>query len=140
MKTMLAGWRRLWRRKGTWLAVTAIAAGEAGLAAYWLGLPVATGWQLALHAAVLLMMAGCAGLAWFMMRRAFPGAMRMEWVAAPAAAAAGIVLPAVLVWWAPAFESMEAQAASMVVRFVAAGLLFTGSLLWLAACGVREEQ
>lgn len=140
MKTMLAGWRRLWGRKGTWLAVAALAAGEAGLLAWWLALPVATGWQLALHAALLVMMAGCAVLAWRMARRAFPGAMRMEWGAAPIAAAAGFVLPAVLVWWVPAFESIEAQAASMTVRFVAAGLLFTGSLLWLAACGGREEE
>ncbi len=139
MKTMAQGWRLLWSSKATWLMVTGIAVGEAGLAAWWLTLPVATAWNLALHGLVLAMMLGFAVLAWQMARRAFPGGKRRAWPAVPVAAAVGIVLPAALVWWVPGFESMEAQAASMAVRFALAGVLFTGALLWLAACGVQEE-
>lgn len=140
MKTMLAGWRRLWQHKGTWLAVTGMAAGEAGLLAWWLTLPVATAWNLALHAAVLILMLGFAVLAWRMTRRAFPKGRWQVWPAVPLALAAGIALPAALVWWVPGFESMEAQAVSMALRFVLAGVLFTGSLLWLAACGAAQVE
>lgn len=140
MKRMAQGWRLLWRAKVAWLAVASMAAGEAGFAAWWLMLPVATAWNLALHGVVLLLMAGLAALAWQVVRKAFPPGGGFLWPALPVALAAGVAVPAALVWWVPGFESMEAQAASLAVRFLLAGALFTGSLLWLAACCVKEED
>jgi hypothetical protein len=136
---MTQGWQRLWSRKGTWLLVTAIAGAEAGLLAWWLTLPVATAWDLVLHVVVLLAMAAFAALAWRVARRALPGALGFCWPALPVALAAGVGVPALLLWWVPGFESIGAQAASLAVRFLLAGVLFTGALLWLAACSLREE-
>lgn len=138
MNTMLAGWRRLLRRKGVWAQIACIAAGEAGFVAWWLTLAVATAWDLALHVFVLLLMAGLAVLAWQLMRKAFPPARGPLWSAAPVALAAGVLLPAVLVWWVPGFESLGAQAASAAVRLTLAAALFSGALVWLAACRAED--
>jgi hypothetical protein len=138
-------------KKWAWVQMAALMAGMAGVAAWWLALPVAKTWDLALHGLLLLVLVGFAALGWMVVRRAFlTGAAPWRvvlgssvfWLAAGVAVISGVVVPAALLRWVPELESLAAQAVSAGVRFMLAGLLSTGSIVWLAACagrvGVKE--
>lgn len=150
VKPLTEGFWLVLEKKWAWVQVAALMASMAGVAAWWLALPVAKTWHLVLHGLLLVVMGGFAVLAMLVLRRAF--LVRAQswkvvlacpefWLAA-GAAISGAVVPAGLLWWVPRLESLQAQALSAVVRLMLAGLLSTGSVVWLAACagrvGVKE--
>lgn len=135
-----------------WIVVASMLTGAGAVAILWLAAPLATGTHVALHAAYALWALAFLWYALWLARRRFaPAGIRLGralprkefWGALPVAAAAGLLLPWGLIHWVPAFSSLAAQAASAMVRFLAAWGLFSGSVCWLVAClGVlsREES
>lgn len=114
----------------------------AGLAWWWLSMPVATTLHLVMLGGVAL---AAIALAAFLLWRAFTVfrttaasgwralASPAFWVALVVAAVTGAALPWSLVKWVPEIDGLWAQAASMLFRWTVAGGLFTASLLWLGA-------
>lgn len=149
MKILREGLRLLCTLRWTWLAVTALIAVEAVLAGRFLWLPVSSGWRLAEHGLVLLLMLGVAVLMVWLARRAlgcrsawgkFARSGAEFWVAVLVSAVVGWVAPALLMWWVPEFESLEAMAASATLRFLLGAVLFGGSMLWLFCCSAAAAS
>lgn len=140
----MTAFRLLLSKKLLWIEETALIGLLLGGAYLWLGLPVATTLNLAEHVLLLLVMAGLVWLAIALANRAF-GKVRFGkalktpafWLYALVALAVGVVLPYQLIWWIPEVGSMTAQAVSAAVRFLLAGVLFTGSFLWLHCASVE---
>jgi len=129
----------LGRRKLLWLGQTALLAAALALSFAFLTLPVARWWQLALHAACFLALGGLCFLSYWWARRALPA---RPWAVKEPVFGLALILwllvalwaPWRLLWWVPAVEGLPLQALSAALRFLLAGLLFTGASLWLAAC------
>lgn len=135
MSPLVATLLETWRRPGLLLAV--LAATAIWIAAFflWLGLPIATGWQVFLQAAAAL---GLLLYPCFLVARVFRalGGTRVRFSSALVAGIllaglAGLALPYVLIWWIPKLQSLAGQSASAAVRFLLAGLLFSNSLIWV---------
>ncbi len=149
MKTLREGLRLLGSLRATWAAVTVLIAVEAVLAGRFLWLPVSSGWRLAEHGLVLLLMLGVAVLMVWLARRAlgcrsawgrFARSGVEFWVALLVAVVVGWVAPALLMWWVPEFESLEAMAVSATVRFLLGAVLFGGTMLWLFCCSAAASR
>ena len=145
MNVLHSSLKLLWSRKLLWLEETLLLAAVLAGIYGWLGLPVASAWLLGLHvlaglAIVAVVVFGCL-LSRRMGSADWRGAVRGGpfWLAVGLCLIAGFAIPYWLVWWIPNLEGMTAQAISALVRFAAAGLLFTGSLLWLRGCAQRKE-
>ncbi|MGC4056265.1 MAG: hypothetical protein QM757_46280 [Paludibaculum sp.] len=134
----MIAFRRLLSQKLLWIEETALVGAILGCAYGWLALPVATTLHLVEHVLLLLLIAGLVWLAIRLANRAL-GAVQWGkaltlpafWIAAVVTLLIGFVLPYYLIWWIPELGSMTAQAVSAGIRFLIAGLLFTGSMLWL---------
>lgn len=140
----MTAFRRLLAQKLLWLEETVLVGAILALAYFWLGLPVATTLHLVEHVLVVLAMAALIWLAVWLANRAFGKAALGQalkkpafWGAAVVALVLGVAVPYQLIWWVPDVASMTAQAVSAGVRFVIAGLLFTGSFLWLHCAAVE---
>ena len=125
----------LWDRKLLWLGETALLGALVAAVYGWLALPVATTWHLALHVITAAGIVALVVLGAMLARRAYG---RLRWNAAllaPLALALIIALgaPYLLLNWVPQLGSLTAQAVSAALRFLLAGLLSTGALLWLWA-------
>ncbi|GIU75910.1 MAG: hypothetical protein KatS3mg004_2997 [Bryobacteraceae bacterium] len=136
LRLLLAGWR-------DWILVASILAGVGGVAVLWLAAPLATAMHVALQAVYTLWALAllCYAL-WLARRRFAPRGIRLGrllrrpelWGGLVLAAVAGLLLPWALAHWVLSFESLAAQAASALVRFLIAWVLFSGSVCWLVAC------
>lgn len=114
----------------------------AGLAWWWLSMPVATMLNLALLASVSVVTPLLAVLlvwrAFVVFRRNRASGWRAAGqasflVALMLALLTGVALPWALIQWVPEVSGLWGQLASMVVRWSVAGIVFVASLLWLAA-------
>jgi hypothetical protein len=138
----------LWRRKGACLGVACLLAGLPGWLTMWLSLKVATTWDLALHALILIAALGFLAFAAMLLKRAFltPAPRRLFaspafWLALAVFVVLGIWLPWKLIWWVPELASLKAQAASAAARFLTAHLLFSLVLSWLiASAGLHQPK
>jgi len=91
---------------------------------------------LVLAGAVIL----AAWLPWLAQAAAGPAAVRATqlwkspryWALVGGWMVLGIGLPALLIWWVPPVSSLAAQTVSAAVRFLVAGVVFTGSVAWLS--------
>ncbi|MGJ5818268.1 hypothetical protein [Paludibaculum fermentans] len=130
--------RRLLSQKLLWIEETALVGAILGAAYGWLALPVATTLHLVEHVLLFLLIVGLIWLAFRLANRALGPvewgkavSLPAFWIAAVVTLVLGFVLPYYLIWWIPELGSMTAQAVSAGIRFLIAGLLFTGSMLWL---------
>jgi hypothetical protein len=140
-------WLAVWRAKVLWLALVGLVGVLLPLAYVWLGLGVATGWQLFWHIMIAVVWLALAAFAvWWTRRRLGVLSLGVAWRrpeflgAAAVAIVAALLLPYALVHWVPEFESFAAQAISAALRVTLAGVVFTGALLWLHACGVAASS
>lgn len=148
MTTLIEALPLLWRRKVACLSVACLLAGLPGWAALWLSLKVATAWDLALHALILVAALGFLAFAAILLKRAFltPTPQRVFaspacWLALAVFLVLGVWLPWKLIWWVPELASLNAQAASAAARFITAHLLFSLSLSWLiASAGLHQPK
>jgi hypothetical protein len=131
----------VWARKLLWLEETVLLAALLAAAYGWLALPVATTWHLALHVITAAGMIALIFLAVMLARKAFgpprwttaiPGPLALALVIAAGA-------PYLLLNWVPELSSLTAQAISAALRFLLAGLLVTGAMLWLWANATDEH-
>ncbi|MGC8760356.1 MAG: hypothetical protein ACP5UT_10190 [Bryobacteraceae bacterium] len=136
LRLVLAGWRN-------WILVASMLAGAGGVAVLWLAAPLATGMHVALQVVYTLWALAFLWYALWLARRRFaPQGIRLArvlrrpelWGGLVLAAAAGLLAPWALAHWVLSFESLAAQAASALVRFLIAWGLFSGSVCWLVAC------
>lgn len=134
----MIAFRRLLSQKLLWIEETALVGAILGSAYGWLALPVATTLHLVEHVLLFLLIVGLVWLAVRLPNRALGpvqwGKALMVpgfWVAVVVTLVVGFVLPYYLIWWIPELGSMTAQAVSAGIRFLLAGVLFTGSMLWL---------
>lgn len=147
MKLLAQAFFRLWLRKRLWLQETLLLAALLAAAYGWLSLPVAGNWHLALHVLTALAMLSVAvfgvRLAWRAFAPCHGAGILAEahfWLALVIWVAAGLWLPVKLIWWIPELAGLPMQAASAAVRFLLAGLLFAGGLLWLLSCLSRGHE
>jgi hypothetical protein len=110
----------------------------------WLGIPVATAWQVALQALSAAALVAFPVLLVVRLFRALGGAgLRFSLLLALAlciAAVVGLYAPYKLIWWIPQVKSMTAQTVSMVVRFLVAGLLASFSLVWVIGIAAQHGK
>jgi hypothetical protein len=147
VKLLTASLSRLYAHKLLWLEEAFLLASALAGIYGWLLLPVATIWHLALH---LLVTLAILSLLYFGVRLAWRRFAPFDWKRAISAPsfwmamllwlALGLWLPYKLVGWIPEFAGLAAQFASAVIRVALAGMLFTGGLLWLIACGARTPE
>lgn len=132
----------VWGRKLLWVEETLLLAALVAAVYGWLALPVATIWHLVLH---VITAAGTIALIVFaamLARRAYgPLRLRNAALLAPLAIAilVGVGAPYLLLNWVPPLGSMAVQAISAALRFLLAGLLCTGALLWLWVNATAER-
>ncbi|WP_321474819.1 hypothetical protein [uncultured Paludibaculum sp.] len=134
----MIAFRRLLSQKLLWIEETALMGAILGSIYVWLGLPVATTLNLVEHALLILLILGLLWVSIWLANRAF-GRVQFGkvlklpafWISAVITLVVGFVLPYYLIWWIPDLGSMTAQAVSAAIRFLIAGLLFTGAMLWL---------
>ncbi|MBN9663987.1 MAG: hypothetical protein J0H49_37655 [Acidobacteria bacterium] len=134
----MIAFRRLLSQKLLWIEETALVGAILGSAYGWLALPVATTLHLIEHVLLFLLIVGLIWLSFRLANQALGPvqwskalAMPAFWAAAAITLIVGFVLPYCLIWWIPELGSMTAQAVSAGLRFLLAGVLFTGSMLWL---------
>ncbi len=132
----------VWDRKLLWLEETVLLAALIAAAYGWLALPVATTLHLALHVITAAGMIALLGLAVMLARQAF-GPMRWKTAVLGPLALTLIIAagaPYLLLNWVPELSSLTAQAISAALRFLLAGLLVTGALLWFWANATDERR
>jgi hypothetical protein len=131
----------VWDRKLLWFQELVLLAALIAAAYGWLALPVATTWHLAMHVITAAGMIALIILAVMLARRAF-GPLRWTTAALGPLALTLIIAagaPYLLLNWVPELSSLTAQAISAALRFLLAGLLVTGALLWFWANATDER-